>query len=213
MGSAGWFGGGAPLEDDDAARDLFGDVSTQDDGQRSALDFYETSGWMTRSLLANHPKIAGSRVLECCAGRGAITRELRKVGCYVVENDLNPQHHSQLMMDATKPHFWEVMKGEFAPIDYVITNLAFNVAIDILRVGVWFPRVAFITVLLKSFDEPTEDRGPWLAANPWTRKICQPRHSFRGTGSPSMASDWFIWERDRDTTLAPCIVDALAKSR
>jgi hypothetical protein len=121
----------------------------------------------------------------------------------------------------TQRESWlEVLDAEGA-FDYVVTNLPFNIAKRILTVGIDVPLVAFISLLLKSFDEPTgtpkrptpDDRGEWLAQHPWTRKINLPRHKFRGTGSPSMASDWFIFERVRDLSLHPCIVDPLAKTR
>ena len=193
--------------------DLFNDRSTADDGQRSEGDFYETPSWMTRSLLTFHPAIRGSRVLECCAGRGAIAKVLREeADCDVIENDIDSRHVRPFRYDATAVDDWNVL-ATMGPFDYVVTNLPFNLAIDVLKVGLWVPRKAFITVLLKSFDEPTEDRGAWLAQHPWTRKINQPRHSFRGTGSPSMASDWFIWEKFRDASLRPCVVDHLAKTR
>lgn len=193
--------------------DLFGDVSTADTGFRSPYDFYPTPGWMVRSLLAHHPGICGSRVFECCAGRGDITRELLAVGCTVVENDLDPAHGRDYRSDMTVRERWEDIAAQEGPFDYVVTNLAFNVAYPILWCGLDFVLKAFCTILPKSFDEPTEDRGPWLAAHPYSRKICLPRHRFRGTGSPPMASDWFIWEREPDRALPPIAVDHLAEER
>jgi hypothetical protein len=200
--------------------DLFGDRSTIDTGVRSEGDFYETPAWQTRSLLAHHPIPRGSRVLECAAGRGAITRVLEDAGCVVTENDIDPLHRREFQYDMTRPESWLALVRLRGPFDFVITNLPFNIAILIIRLGLNVPRSAFISVLLKSFDEPTYEERPgiypradWLTAHPWTRKINQPRHSYRGTGSPSMASDWFIWERDRDASLPPCVVDAIAKTR
>lgn len=194
--------------------DLFGQVSTADTGERSDLDFYESPSWMTRSLLAFHPAIKQTIVLECASGRDAITRVLREEGaCAVFTNDLNRAHPAETHEDASELRFWSHFTRKHGCPDWVVTNLPFNVAIDILPHALAHVRVGVATVLLKSFDEPTEDRGPWLHAHPWTRKICQPRHSFRGTGSPSMASDWFIWEREPDRRLPACVVDHLAKSR
>jgi len=191
--------------------DIFGEVSTVDDGLRSPLDFYETPSWMTRSLLYWHGAIKGTSVLECCSGRDAITRVLRdEGGCTVYTNDINQAHPSDMHFDATAPRYW---RSHAPTVDWVVTNLPFNVAIQILPHAVEHARVGVATILLKSFDEPTKDRGPWLTVHPWTRKICLPRHSFRGTGSPSMASDWFIWEKQRTPGYPPCVVDALAKTR
>lgn len=194
-------------------KDLFERVTTADDGVRSLLDFYETPAWMTRSLLYHHP-IPPCVVLECASGRDAITRVLREESrCAVFTNDLNPEHPSELHRDARDPKFWSDFARAYARPDWVITNLPFNVAIDILPHAVECARFGVATVLLKSFDEPTEDRGPWLSLNPWTRKINQPRHKFRGTGSPAMASDWFIWEREPNRSLPACVIDHIAKTR
>jgi hypothetical protein len=191
------------------ARDLFGDVSVMDTGVRSDGDFYETPAWMTRSLLTFHPAIRHATVLECACGRGAITRVLQEVGCRVVTNDIDPAFPADFHLDARLAESWQ----QFPRVDYVVTNLPFTVAIDILPHAVAHARIAVASVLLKSFDEPTEDRGAWLHRHPWTRKITQPRHNFRGEGSPSMASDWFIWELYRNVNLVPCVVDHLAKTR
>lgn len=199
-----------------SGRDLFGAVSTADTGVRSDLDFYETPSWMTRSLLAHHPGIHGSIVLECAVGRGAIARVLhQEAGCTVWTNDINPEHPALWHYDMRVAESWDRIRRHHTLVqpDWIVTNLPFNVAIEILPHAVDFASVGVASVLLKSFDEPTGDRGPWLAAHPWTRKINQPRHSFRGDGSPSMASDWFIWEREPNRRLPACVVDNIAKSR
>lgn len=194
--------------------DLFGGRSTLDDGTRSEGDFYETPAWMTRSLLKFHPAIKGTLVLECCSGRDAITRVLRdEAGCTVQTNDVDERHTAQSHHDATNGQFWETFGRVHIRPDWVVTNLPYNIAIKILPLALHFSRLGVATILPKSFDEPTEERGEWLNAHPWTRKICLPRHSFRGTGSPSMASDWFIWEKTPDRSLPACVVDHIAKTR
>lgn len=194
--------------------DLFGQVSTADTGVRSVGDFYETPAWMTRSLLVHHPAITGKRVLECASGRGAIARVLaEEARCSVVTNDINQDHPAQFHYDMRQGAHWQQILDAAGPFDYVVTNLPFNIALEILVHAVIYAKSGVATVLLKSFDEPTEDRGQWLSENPWTRKINQPRHSFRGEGSPWMASDWFIWEHYPNITQSPCVVDPFAKSR
>lgn len=66
--------------------DLFDRPSTADTGQRNDFDFYETPAFMTRSLLHYHPLPSGSRILEPCAGDGAISRVLQAAG-YTRERD------------------------------------------------------------------------------------------------------------------------------
>jgi hypothetical protein len=189
--------------------DLFGSVSVVDDGERNAFDYYPTPGFMTRSLLHFHPTIAGSTVLEPCAGGGAITKVLRGAGCQVYENDLDPRHGHGYEQDAASLSFWLS-----APrVDWVITNPPFNVALPIVQLAVNHARVGVAFLLRKTFLEPTDDRGPWLMAHPPTRLIGQPRYSFRGSGSDSVSCDWYIWEVDQDRALPPFVVDYVAERR
>lgn len=190
--------------------DLFGDVSTADTGERNAFDYYPTPAWMTRSLLHFHPAIAGTRVLEPCAGGDAITNVLRAAGCDVHTNDIDTRHRGAgLHEDATNPRFWLNLPWD---IEWVITNPPFAVAFDILRLALE-SRFNVALLLRKTFLEPTEERGPWLAANPPTRAIGMPRYSFRGAGSDSVSCDWYLWERKPDRTLPPFVIDHVAERR
>lgn len=191
--------------------DLFGDRSTIDDGTRSEFDFYETPSFMVRSLLHFHPAIAGSIVLECCAGRNAIGRVLRdEAGCTLYTNDLDPRHPANTTRDATNGNYW---MHEAPLVDWVITNPPFNDAMKILPLALMRARVGVAFLLRKTFLEPTEDRGPWLERNPPTRAIGQPRYSFRGSGSDSVSCDWYLWEKQRDLSLPPFVIDYAAERR
>jgi hypothetical protein len=190
--------------------DLFGRVSTADTGERSENDLYESPGWMTRSLLHHHPSIRGSVVLECCSGRDASAHVLRAYGCRVFTNDIDPRHPADSHFDATSLDYW----SEMAPnVDWVITNVAFAVAFQILRLAVLHAKVGVAFVLRKSFTEPTEGRGAWLATYPPSRMICLPRHSYRGAGSDMVATDWMLWERRPDRRLDPIVIDDAADRR
>lgn len=195
------------------AVDLFGRVSTEDDGSRSVFDFYETPRWATASLLRHHPDIIGKTVLEPCAGRDAITTVLREAGCQVLTNDLDPRHPATLHEDATDVAFWQHLRTSGVRFDYVITNAPFAVAFDILRHSYDHVDVGVANLLRKTFLEPTEGRGPWLEAHPPTRCIGLPRHQFRGDGTDSVSCDWYVWELTRDPLLPPFVVDAGAKNR
>lgn len=188
--------------------DLFGRVSLADDGERNAFDFYPTPAFMTRSLLHHHPGIAGSIVLEPCAGGGAIADVLRReFRCGVSEWDLDPRH-GQPIGDATSPAFWRSIL-----CDFVVTNPPFNVALPILQHALEHASVGVAFLLRKTFLEPTEDRGPWLMAHPPTRIIGMPRYSFRGTGSDSVSCDWMIWEKQRTVGLPAIVIDHVAERR
>jgi hypothetical protein len=192
--------------------DLFGDVSTVDTGERSDFDFYETPAWMTRSLLHYQPEIACSSVLECCSGRDAIANVLRAAGCRVYTNDIDRRHPAMTHGDATTRAYWA---GLAPVVDWIVTNTPFNVGFPILVHAFAHARIGVALLLRKTFLEPTEERGTWLAANPPLRIIGQPRHPFRGSGSDSVACDWMIWRRARAPIAGePAIViDHVARTR
>lgn len=190
--------------------DLFGDVSIVDTGERSAFDYYPTPSPFTRSLLHFHPAIAKSFVIEPCSGGNAITDVLRAAGCTVHTNDIDRRHPADEHMDATLPAYWTLVAPR---CDFVITNPPFTVALPILQHAVQHARVGVAFLLRKTFLEPTEDRGPWLAEHPPSRLIGMPRYSFRGTGSDSVSCDWHLWLRDRVPGLPPIVIDHVAERR
>lgn len=191
--------------------DLFGQVSTADDGQRAQSDFYETPAWMTYALLRFHPAIRRARVLEPCSGRDAIVNVLLEYGCTVHTNDIDERHPSETHCDATRWSYWR----EEAPLtQWVITNPPFSVAYELVQHAQIHARDGVALLLRKTFMEPTEDRGSWLALHPPTRVIGLPRHNFRGEGSgDSVSCDWFIWERQPNPTQQPFVIDHVAKAR
>jgi hypothetical protein len=196
--------------------DLLGRPSKADTGQRNDHDFYETPEWMTAALLAHLPIAPGSTILEPCAGDGAIARVLTAAGHHVLTNDIDERHPGHLHYDATGP-LWTV--PELDGVDWVISNPPFNVAFPILAQAFERSRVGVAFLLRKTFLEPTKERGPWLEKNPPAMTICLPRHSFRGKGSDSVSTDWFVWldlwnfAHAGGTIARPIVVDAGAKGR
>jgi hypothetical protein len=190
--------------------DLFGDVTTVDTGIRSDFDFYETPRFQTASLLHHHPTIAGCRVLECCSGRDAIANVLRQAGCEVFTNDLDPRQPAQTHYDATAAEYWR----SFAPsVDWIVSNTTFVDAFAILQHAFEHADVGVALLLRKTFTEPTIERGQWMSTHPPTRTICLPRYSYRGTGTDSVPTDWFVWERRPDRSLPAFVIDYAAERR
>lgn len=194
--------------------DLFERPSTADTGSRNDLDFYETPVWMTNTLLHHHPLSRGLRVVEPCAGDGAIARVLQRSHLHVVTNDIDQRHQTDHHEDATLDRLWASAFTD--GVDFVITNPPFNEAFRILQHAYSAARVGVAMLLRKTFLEPTRERGPWLAAHPPSRIIGLPRHSFRGKGSDSVSADWVIWQKPGffDVAWMPAIViDTAAKER
>jgi hypothetical protein len=190
--------------------DLFGGVSIEDTGERNAFDYYPTPAWMTRSLLHFHPSIAGAVVLEPCSGDGAIVRVLEQDGgCAVLTNDIDTRHPAQTHHDATSAAYWSSLPY----VEWVVTNPPFNVAFAVLQQAQKVARVGVALLLRKTFLEPTDERGPWLAEHPPDRLIGQPRYSFRGKGSDSVSCDWCLWLRHPGTWYDPIVIDHVAERR
>ncbi len=189
--------------------DLFGNRALVDTGVRSAFDWYPTPAWATRSLLHHVPEIADHSVLECASGDDAIASVLRsEFECEVLTNDIDQAHPAQTHYGATLAEFWEVAPA----VSWVITNPPFNAAFDMLRYAIAHAGIGVAFLLRKTFEEPTQERGQFLHEHPPTRKICLPRHSFRGDGSDTVSCDWFIWDRWANDTHA-IMIDHRAKER
>ena len=162
---------------------------------RRPHDFYETPRWQLEALLCRVALPPGTCVIEPCAGRGALAVPLVEAHrCRVWANDLVARDYPlDSRLDATQRASWEAIRRE-TPIQAVVANLPFSLALPILALAVEFaPFVA--TILRRTWDEPTHDRGPWLAAHPCTGQIVLPRHSYRGKGSDSTTTAWFLWDR------------------
>lgn len=165
---------------------------------RRENDFYETPVWMTRSLLDLVPEIGG-QVIECCSGDQSIANILRdEGGLKVFANDIDKWRPADSHLNAADPGFWAMV----APFcDWVITNPPYEMPLcrDIVAGAVKHARVGVAMMLRISYEEPTakvHPRGPWLAANPLSRKLVMPRHSFTGNGkSDSATTAWMIWSR------------------
>jgi hypothetical protein len=193
--------------------DLFERPSVSDDGARNANDYYPTPAWMTLSLLAHH-RIDGT-VLEPCAGDGAVARVLEQSRhvTRVLTNDVDSRHQATFHHDAAGLGLELWLEPDVMYVDWVVTNPPFNIAFQIIERAVLLPRASVAMLLRKTFLEPTQERGAWLAAHPPTRIIGLPRHSFRGKGNDSVSADWFIWEKYRSVGLPPVVIDHLAKTR
>lgn len=157
-------------------------------------DFYETPAWMTMALV-ERVGISG-RVMEPCAGRGAISnllaRHVGNIGAVAV-NEPFPQPDCQLdasRLDATKQGSWDMW-----PVwEWVVTNPPFNLADQIVPLALNHARFGVAMLLRLSWLEPTEARSAFLKAHAPDRLIVLPRHDFRGNGSTdSVTSAWFVW--------------------
>lgn len=161
-----------------------------DPAARREHDFYETPSWMTDALV-DRLRLSG-RVLECCAGLGAIALAMPYT-VEVITNEPYQQLAADYRLDATRPESW----AQFPAVEWVISNPPFNLASAIVPLALEHAKVGVAMVLRLSWFEPTEDRDTFLEAHPPTAIIAMPRHNFRGTASTdSVTSAWFVWAKD-----------------
>ena len=165
-------------------------------------DFYATPAWMTRALLRRLPSnwsCQHGRVIEPCAGDGAIVRELQRARADldVLTNDIVARRPMlpEFLLDARKLETWQAF-GRTGRLDLVITNPPFDVAFDIAVQAYEAVTLGMVLLLRLSWLEPTDDRGPWLKLHPPTRQITLPRYDWRGDGrTDSVTSAWFLWAK------------------
>lgn len=165
-----------------------------DPSQRRHYDFYPTPTFQTLALLNRLPSMDDLRIIEPCAGDGAISSEL----CGdVITNDMfvRPPLAPHFTLDARRRESWNAF-AQNGPIDVAITNPPFNEAFAIAQAGYDAVSMALILLLRITWCEPVEDRGPWLWEHPPTSMIVMPRYSYRKNGSgDSATSCWFIWAK------------------
>jgi hypothetical protein len=164
---------------------------------RRANDFYETAGWQVDALVDNLPELSG--VIWCpCVGDGSLMRRLaeRRPDLYFVTNDIDPTKAADFHGDATTNAQWEHMVIRRDRPDWVVDNFPFNVEHRIVPHAFQAARCGVIAMARISYTEPTKDRGPWLAAHPYQKRITLERHSFTANGkTDSATTDWLVWAK------------------
>lgn len=160
--------------------------------KRQSYDAYYTpQGERAIDLLMQHLPIYDKlRLLEPCAGLGALVEPLERRGHTVMTADLDPGARVKLYTDsATHPWPRDTYDG-------IITNPPFTQAPRMIRHLMQVPRHFSAYLLRLSFLECCANRTDLLAVDSglW-RIVVTPRYSFRGQGKDSVTTAWFIWRR------------------
>jgi len=167
---------------------------------RRERDFYETPHWATATLLREVPEIGGV-IFEPCVGDGSIAFVLRGEPSdriyNVYTNDIDPKRAALWHFDAAQSAEWDanVIADHF---DWIITNPPYDkrYMLPIVDNAIKYARIGVAMLLRISFEEPTEQRGPWLQQHPITKRIVLPRISFTGNGKhDSVTCGWMIWSK------------------
>ena len=160
---------------------------------RRENDFYPTPAWATVELLHRINLSGMRRILEPCAGNGAIAAVLKRAWGEdrVITNDIDPQWGCDAELDACDDKLYNIVDA-----DAIITNPPFSLAHVIVPKAVESAHVVCAMLLRLSWLEPVMNRDQWLAENPPDRLIVLPRISFTGDGkTDSVTCGWYIWQK------------------
>ena len=102
---------------------------------KDPLERLDTPAWVTRALLAHLPALRGMRVIEPCAGAGAMSRVLEESGCSVRSFDVAPRAIGIEAADTLKKIFWWSVASESLPQTALVTNPPFSGAATLLRLA------------------------------------------------------------------------------
>jgi len=171
--------------------------------ERKEQDFYETPYWCTRVLLDSIQLRSSNllpRILEPCAGNGAISKEIiRKYPDIQLQQVEIQKKMNQLS------HFGDVTIADFLTSDvdkmlkifdpqHIITNPPFSLAKEFLEKCFELFPFASVTMLLPlSFLGSDERHEFWLEHRPDALYILSDRPSFTGYGSDSSVYAWYRW--------------------
>ncbi len=186
-----------------------------DPAVRREDDFYRTKQWQFACLRRRFPFDPSWTYVEPCAGDGALVRPLQAAGIQKVwTNDLIDRGFPLLsQLDAAQPSTWMHIQQAIGHIDVVVTNVPFSAAFPILVQAYEHAERAVISLLRRTWDEPTRERNTWLSTHPCSAQIVMPRADYRGTGSGDSATHaWFIWAKDRRLVTKPHDVVTIAEA-
>lgn len=151
-------------------------------------EFYPTPAWATRAML-DQEHFQGT-ILEPCCGDGALATVLEEAGYSVIASDLYDRGFGSAGIDA---------RTITTPVDNVVTNPPFNIALDVIKTGLKISRRKVAMLLRLAFLE-SNARYTFFQNTPPTRVyIFSERLTLapadvvvKGGGTISYA--WFIWE-------------------
>lgn len=179
---------------------------------RDPLDRYYTPAWAVEALCERLP-VSGLRVLEPCAGDGAVAEVLRRRGAVVVTGDLD--------VAADTDHRWDFpalvrelgaagFNARYGRFDLVVTNPPYATpttsAADVIRAALEVAPVV-ACLLRTSWLDVVDEREELLLTRPPAHLLALPRVGYRQPGQAGEVrgsqypSAWMLW--GHVPTLAP----------
>jgi hypothetical protein len=145
---------------------------------RNVNDFYPTPDITTESILQEMDLSTVKTFLEPCRGSGAIMRYFSKFETQYAELNEGIDYLSTF----------------FSPVDLIITNPPFNLAVDFLTKSL--TEGTTVVYLLRLNFLGSQKRKEFWQANPVSHLfVLSKRPSFTGNGTYSIEYAWFVWDR------------------
>jgi hypothetical protein len=173
--------------------------ATNRGAQRLADDFYSTPEWATRAILREIGPLAPSRVLEPCAGTGAIVKVVREFwpSTRLEAVDIDPLRTNSLVgagaTHARCADFLSLTPGPRA-FDLCITNPPFSLAMEVIEHSRRFARD--VVMLLRLNFLGSQDRAAFFSAHPCDLRTLSRRPSFaasvRCVGVKKATCSWTV---------------------
>lgn len=189
--------------------------------KRSPYDFYPTPKYAIEALmdtLSRYNINLGDKILEPCAGDGALLKSLWHPGAKIQAYDIDESHLPQLRehMDdgdiicyGTKDILTLTQK-EFDAFDAIVTNPPFSITQEILEhllslraKSAWGSNMHIIILQRLGFLGSQKRHDFWNKYPPDAVWALSKRPSFTGTGTDAHEYGWFIWGNIED---APPII-------
>jgi len=176
--------------------------STHDPKGRSGYraeskDFFETPSWCVDRLL-DEVELPAGIYLEPGAGRGSIIKavNVRTPGVRWTAIEQNPAFEMDLLAAGVRPP--QVVIDDFLQIepppwkfDVAIGNPPYRDALAFVQHA--FTMSKLVIMLLRVGFLATEDRNPFMRANPPDVFILPNRPPYKGQGTDSTDYGWFVW--------------------
>jgi hypothetical protein len=174
---------------------------------RDPFDFYITPAWGTEALLSKET-FAG-RVLEPCAGNGAISRVFEANGYDVESSDLRRTE------DVYGTPGLDFLRRE-ERIDNIVTNPPFNQAEAMVRHSLKLARHKVAFLLKLTFLE-SQERYSFFKSTPlrmvyvFSSRLGMKAGNFEGNDAKMIPFAWYVWEHGHsgpatiDWLLAPTV--------
>lgn len=162
------------------------------DNDIADLDYYPTPAWATRALLKYVPSVSGATCLEPACGAGHMSRALLEVFPEVRSYDIADRGYGKLA---------NFLTDDFSPVDWVITNPPYNVALDFVKKSLLLSSTGVAMFLRSTFAESAgryeelfRDTPPTTIAQ-FVERVGLVKNGVVSKANACVPYAWFVWDK------------------